>query len=133
MEVMLVVTEVELVKVVAQRKGDIKILIKRNPVLKYGTAKSSESFEIMLCLLDDIHGSRLVFHHITWFSTSTHLKKFSRRLQRSLPDDFQEVFQTTLKKSSRRLPRSLLIGSSSISIGTTSTEVVWKTSRKSSI
>ncbi|CAG7894320.1 unnamed protein product, partial [Brassica rapa] len=34
--------------------------------------------------------------------------EFSRRLQRSLPDDFQEVFQTTLKKSSRRLPRSLL-------------------------
>uniref|UniRef100_A0A0D3BL30 Uncharacterized protein n=1 Tax=Brassica oleracea var. oleracea TaxID=109376 RepID=A0A0D3BL30_BRAOL len=33
----------------------------------------------------------------------------------SLPDDFQEVFQTTSTKSSRRLPRSLLTKSSSIS------------------
>ncbi|CAG7909269.1 unnamed protein product [Brassica rapa] len=41
----------------------------------------------------------------------------SRRLQKSLPHDFQEVFQTTSKKSSRRLPGSLLTESSSISNG----------------
>ncbi|KAF3565654.1 hypothetical protein DY000_02016385 [Brassica cretica] len=44
---------------------------------------------------------------ITWFSSSTHLKT-SRRLAKSLPDDIQEVFQTTSRKSSRRLPGSLL-------------------------
>ncbi|KAF3554000.1 hypothetical protein F2Q69_00017119 [Brassica cretica] len=34
-------------------------------------------------------------------------RKSSRRLPGSLPDDFQEVFQTTSRKSSG-LPRSLL-------------------------
>ncbi|KAF2592355.1 hypothetical protein F2Q70_00044305 [Brassica cretica] len=44
-------------------------------------------------------------------------RKSSRRLPGSLPDDFQEVFQTTSRKSSRRLPGSLLTESSSISSG----------------
>uniref|UniRef100_A0A0D3E381 Uncharacterized protein n=1 Tax=Brassica oleracea var. oleracea TaxID=109376 RepID=A0A0D3E381_BRAOL len=39
------------------------------------------------------------------------------RLPVSLPDNFEEVFQTTSRKSSRRLPGSLLTGSSSISSG----------------
>ncbi|KAG5386182.1 hypothetical protein IGI04_037652 [Brassica rapa subsp. trilocularis] len=34
-------------------------------------------------------------------------KKSSRRLQRSLPDDFKEVFHTTSKKSSTRFQKSL--------------------------
>ncbi|KAF3584508.1 hypothetical protein F2Q69_00028021 [Brassica cretica] len=33
---------------------------------------------------------------------------WARRLPGSLPDDFQEVFQTTSRKSFRRLPGSLL-------------------------
>ncbi|KAF3489657.1 hypothetical protein F2Q69_00055844 [Brassica cretica] len=43
------------------------------------------------------------------------LEESSRRLQRSLPDDFHDVFQTTSKKSFRRFQRSLLTESSSIS------------------
>ncbi|KAF2591579.1 hypothetical protein F2Q70_00040502 [Brassica cretica] len=39
----------------------------------------------------------------------------AKRLPGSLPDDFQEVFQTTSRKSSRRLPESLLTESSPMS------------------
>ncbi|KAF3603264.1 hypothetical protein F2Q69_00034593 [Brassica cretica] len=39
-----------------------------------------------------------------------------RQLLGSLPDDFQEVFQTTSRKSSRRLPGSFMTESSPMSL-----------------
>uniref|UniRef100_M4DG56 Uncharacterized protein n=1 Tax=Brassica campestris TaxID=3711 RepID=M4DG56_BRACM len=60
--------------------------------------------------METLLGSLLKYNALEDFQSS-------RRLQKSLPHDFQEVFQTTSKKSSRRLPGSLLTESSSISNG----------------
>ncbi|KAF2578373.1 hypothetical protein F2Q68_00003734 [Brassica cretica] len=73
--------------------------------------------------MESLLGSLLKYNALEDFQEvfQTTSKKSSRRLQRSLPDDFkevsQEVFQTTSTKSSTRLPGSLLTGSSSISSG----------------
>ncbi|KAF3541632.1 hypothetical protein F2Q69_00020214 [Brassica cretica] len=55
------------------------------------------------------HHMVLIFHSFKGFSD---LEDFWTR---RLPDDFQEVFQTTSRKSSSRLPRSLLTESSHMS------------------
>ncbi|KAF2552985.1 hypothetical protein F2Q68_00035866 [Brassica cretica] len=58
----------------------------------------------------------MVLHHMVFIFHS--FKGFSDQEDfwaRRLPDDFQEVFQTTSRKSSRRLPVSLLAESSPMS------------------
>ncbi|KAF3557487.1 hypothetical protein F2Q69_00014812 [Brassica cretica] len=65
----------------------------RSHFYEYSPSKSSESSEMLEVVWTT---SKFL---IRWYSSSTHLKttsrKSSRRLPRSLPDDFLKVFQTT--------------------------------------
>ncbi|WZZ85730.1 hypothetical protein YC2023_114309 [Brassica napus] len=67
------------------------------------------SFSLVYLALQVFHHMVLIFHSFKGFSD---LEDFWGR---RLPDDFQEVFQTTSRKSSRRLPGSLLTESSPMS------------------
>ncbi|KAF2614653.1 hypothetical protein F2Q70_00009617 [Brassica cretica] len=57
--------------------------------------------------------TKMVFHHMVLIFYS--FKDLEDFWARRLPDDFQEVFQTTSRKSSRRLPGSLVMESSPMS------------------
>ncbi|KAG5397389.1 hypothetical protein IGI04_019203 [Brassica rapa subsp. trilocularis] len=99
----------------------IKVYLSNFPLI-FSVLKPFERFLILYAGFSDLD---LIY----MFLSGSDFERPMGSLLGSLPkynalEDFQEVFQTTSKKSSRRLPSSLLMGSSSISSGTTYTEVV---------